>query len=250
MIKRYERLGIRGAWLVALIAPLAAAGLLVPVRSHTQPSNLALVMVAVAAASVIPGYRLAAVAAGVSAGVWFDFFLTRPYQTFSIERSSDIQTAVLMGAVAAVVGAIASRRRRAGEKARQSGDEVIGLYVTAQMLSAGVRPDVVLDTIADQLRTLLFLTGCRFDPGRPEGAEPMINRGGDLEWRGHAWSLRRDGWPVVAVSLLVDRAGHPAGRFLLQGPATGGPVTLDRLLTALALADLAGAALGPKRVLM
>lgn len=249
MMRRYERLGMRTAWLIALVAPLVAAGILVSFRTHTQPGNLALVMVAVAAASAVPGYRLAAVAAGVSAGVWFDFFLTRPYQTFSIERSDDIQTALLMGVVAAVVGAIASRRRRAGEKAEQSGDEVIGLYVTAQMLSAGVRPQVVLDTIADQLRALLFLSGCQFDYGRPGKMEPIVNRAGDLEWRGRDWSLQSDGWPAVPVSLPVDRAGHPAGRFVLHGPPTGGPVTLDRLLTALALADLAGAALGPKGAL-
>jgi hypothetical protein len=247
MIKRWEQLGLRGAWVTAITAPFVAALVMVPLRAHTQASNLALVMVVVVAAAAVPGFRIPAIAAGVSAGLWFDFFLTRPYQTFSIQHRADIQTAVLMTVVAALVGAIASRRRQAGEKAQQSGDEVVGLYVTAQMLSAGFRPAVVLNTVADQLRALLFLSRCKFDPGRPSPAEPIINRGGELEWRGLPWSLNRQGWPAVPVSLPVDSAGQPAGRFLLTGPATGGPITLDRLLTALALADLAGAALGRPR---
>ncbi len=244
LITRYERLGIGGAWIVALAAPLAAAALMVPLRSHTQSSNLALVMVAVVGASVVPGFRLAALAAGLSAGVWFDFFLTRPYETFSIERSGDIQTAGLMTVVAVLVGSIAARRRKAGEKAQRSGDEVIGLYVTAQMLSAGARAETVLETTAEQIRELLFLTGCRYDTGYPAETEPMINRAGDLDWRGHNWSMARHGWPSVEVSLPVDAGGRHFGRFLLAGPGTGGSLTLDRLLTALALADLAGAALG------
>jgi hypothetical protein len=247
MIERYEQVGLRGAWIVAITAPLAAALLMVPLRTHTQASNLALVMVAVVAAAAVPGFHLAAIAAGVSAGVWFDFFLTRPYQTLSIQHSADVQTAVLMTVVAALVGAIASRRRQAGEKAQRSGDEVVGLYVTAQMLSAGSRPQLVLETIAKQLQTLLFVSRCEFDPGRPSLTEPMINRAGELDWRGHNWSLAHHGWPTVAVSLLLDSAGQPTGRFLLYGPSTGGPVTIDRLLTALALADLAGAALGRER---
>jgi hypothetical protein len=105
----------------------------------------------------------------------------------------------------------------------------------------------MIETIAEQLQTLLFVSRCEFDTGRPSFTEPMINRAGELEWRGHNWSLTRHGWPTVAVSLPLDSAGQPAGRFLLYGPSTGGPVTIDRLLTALALADLAGAALGRGR---
>jgi hypothetical protein len=115
------------------------------------------------------------------------------------------------------------------------------------MLSAGSRPQLVLETIAEQLQTLLLVTRCEYDPGRPSVTEPMINRGGELDLRGHNWSLAHHGWPTVPVSLLLHSAGQPAGRFLLYGPSTGGPVTIDRLLTALALADLAGAALGRER---
>lgn len=243
---RWEKLGLKPAWLLALLVPLGAAALLMPLRSHTQPSNLALVMVLVVAATVVPGYKLAALAAGVSAGIWFDFFLTRPYESFTIHTSSDVQTTVLMAVVAVAVGTIAARRRQAREAARRSGDEVIGLYVSAQMLSAGTRAATMVDAIAGQLRDVLFLTGCHFDAERPSLTEPLIDRGGELDWAGHNWSLNLHGWPAAPVSLPVYSNGHEIGRFVLERPEGSADLTQDRLLTAVALSDLAGAALGPE----
>jgi hypothetical protein len=244
MIRRYERLGLTGAWIAALLTPLVSAALMIPLRPHTQPSNLALVMVAVVAASSVPGYVLPAVASGLSAGAWFDFFLTRPYERFAISSGSVVQTALLMTAVATIVGAISARRRQAGEKARRTGEEVVGLYVTAQMLSAGSRVDLVLATVADQLTEVLSLSQCAFDSGPAPESGPTLDRAGGLDWEGQPWSPTSHGWPPVPVSLPVDSAGRAVGRFLLHGRTPAEPVTLDRLMTALALADLAGAALG------
>jgi hypothetical protein len=36
MIERHEQLGLRGAWIIAITAPLAAARLAVPLRTPTQ----------------------------------------------------------------------------------------------------------------------------------------------------------------------------------------------------------------------
>lgn len=243
-MKRYEGVGARTAWAIALLTPLAAAALMVPIRSEERTSNLALVMVGVVAISVAPGFRVAAVAAGVSAGVWFDFFLTAPYETFFIRRGNDVQTAVLMACVATMVGAIAARRRQAREKAQRAGAEVVGLYVTAQMLSAGAGPGAMIEEVERQMKALLFVTACRFERRRPAADEPIINRGGDLDWPGHRWSLQHHGWPSVPVSLPVDSGGRTSGCYVLNGPSVGGPLTLDRRLTALAMADLTGAALG------
>lgn len=51
-----------------------------------------LVVVAVAAT----GYRLAGIVAAVSAAAWFDFFLTRPYERFTITRTTDLETTILI----------------------------------------------------------------------------------------------------------------------------------------------------------
>jgi K+-sensing histidine kinase KdpD len=95
----WTELRARYPLILALIGPLAAAALMIPLRSHVQNTDLALAMVVVVALAVLPGWRIAAVAAGLSAGAWFDFFLTRPYERFSIQRSSDVQTTVLLAVV-------------------------------------------------------------------------------------------------------------------------------------------------------
>src|ERR1039458_4731973 len=86
----------RASVVLAVAVPPAAAALLVPFRSDITNTALALVMVAVVVVVVAPGRRLAALVAGISAGVWFDFFLTRPYESFALNRSADIQTTVLL----------------------------------------------------------------------------------------------------------------------------------------------------------
>jgi Domain of unknown function (DUF4118) len=246
VLKPREPLNRRTAWLAAVLAPIVAAALMVTLRAHTQPSNLALVMVVVVAGSVVPGYRGAALVAGLSAGLSFDFFLTQPYEQLSIRRSSDIQTTVLLTLAAVVVGEIAARRRKAHIQGRVARDEVMGLYVVAQMLSAGASPAAVIDAVGDQLQVLLFLTTCRFDWSLPADYDPLINRGGELEYGELGWSAGVDGLPNRDVSLPVESAGETIGRYRLRGPNVGVPLTPDRLLVAVALADLAGSALGAK----
>jgi hypothetical protein len=222
---------------------LAAAALMIPLRGHTQASNLALIMVVVVAASVVPGRRLAAVAAGISAGLWFDFFLTRPYERFTIQRSSDAQTTVLLVVVAIVVGEIAARRRSAHLEGDVARGEVLSVYVVAQMLSAGTPPGVVVTAVAEQLRELLFLASCRFDETPVTGPHPVITRAGDLEYGRMAWPMEREGLPNRDVALPVESDGRHVGDFILRGPPLGVPLSQDRRLVAVALADLTGAAL-------
>ena len=58
------------------------------------------VVVAVAAS----GYRLAGYLAAVSTAAWFDFFLTQPYERFSITHRTDaIETTVLLLVIGANV---------------------------------------------------------------------------------------------------------------------------------------------------
>jgi K+-sensing histidine kinase KdpD len=54
-------------------------------------------------------------------------------------------------AVGIVVGEIAARRRKAQSQGRLAREEVIGLYVVSQMLSAGVRLRMVIDAVGEQL---------------------------------------------------------------------------------------------------
>ena len=229
-------------WL-ALLGPLAAAALMVPLRSHVPNTDLALAMVVVVALVVLPGQRTAALLAGLSAGVWFDFFLTQPYERFSIQRSSDVQTAVLLAIVGVLIGEIAVRRRQARSDTRTARDEVVSLYVVAEMLSAGSRADEVVVLVAEQLRDLLFLVDSRFDPGGGDADGPVLDRSGELHYGQLNWSLAADGLPNRDVILPVESGKRRFGTYVLRGPALGVPITQDRRLAAVALSDLAGASL-------
>lgn len=50
--------------------------------------------------------------AAVSGAVWFDFFLTRPYERFTITRSTDIETTVLILVIGVAVTELAVWGRR------------------------------------------------------------------------------------------------------------------------------------------
>lgn len=56
---------------------------------------LVLVVVAVAAG----GDRLGGYLTAISAAAWFDFFFTRPYQTFDITSRDDVETTILLLAI-------------------------------------------------------------------------------------------------------------------------------------------------------
>lgn len=230
-------------WL-ALTGPLVAAAVMIPLRSHVPDTDLALAMVVVVALVVLPGQRLAALIAGVSAGLWFDFFLTKPYESFSIQRGSDVQTTVLLAVVGVLIGEIAVRRRQARSDTRTARDEVLSLYVAAEMLAAGTRSQEVVTLIAEQLRELLFLVECRFDSTEREIDGPLLDRSGEVSYGRLDWSAATDGLPNRDVILPVESGKRRFGSYILRGPALGVPLSQDRRLGAVALSDLAGAALG------
>ena len=73
----------RLAVLAALAVPLALAAILIPFRTSFPNTDAALALILVVVAVAANGDRLAGVLAAVSAAVWFDFFLTQPYERFS-----------------------------------------------------------------------------------------------------------------------------------------------------------------------
>src|ERR1700685_4223150 len=86
----------RLAVLAGVAAPLALAAVLVPFRSGFPNTDAALAMLLVVVAVAANGDRLAGALAAVSTAVWFDFFLTQPYERFTITRRTDIETTVLL----------------------------------------------------------------------------------------------------------------------------------------------------------
>jgi hypothetical protein len=98
--------------------------------------------------------------------------------------------------------------------------------------------------VAEQLRELLLLVDCRFEPDVKEGNDPTLERSGELHYGRLEWELSRDGFPNREVILPVEAGRHRFGSYILRGPALGVPISQDRRLAAVALSDLAGVALG------
>ncbi|HEY7051394.1 MAG TPA: DUF4118 domain-containing protein, partial [Mycobacterium sp.] len=98
--------------LAALVAPLAVCAMLLPWRTSISNTNVALVLVVVVVAVSVAGSRVAGALTAFFAAVWFDFFFTGPYQRFSISKSADVVTAVLLLIVGLAVSQVAARARR------------------------------------------------------------------------------------------------------------------------------------------
>jgi K+-sensing histidine kinase KdpD len=104
----------RAAALAGLAAPLALSAVLIPFRDSFPNTDAALALVLVVVAVAAAGRRLGGIVAAVSAAVWFDFFLTVPYERFTITRRADIETTALILAVGIAVTEIAAPRLSAG----------------------------------------------------------------------------------------------------------------------------------------
>src|SRR5215475_3764916 len=135
MIRRLSR--DRTAVLAALIVPLALAAILVPFRASVPNTDAALAMILVVVAVAANGYRLAGILAALSVAVWFDFFLTRPYETFSITRRTDIETTVLLLVIGIAVTEIAVWGRRQHTAASRRAGYLDGINAAARAVAAG-----------------------------------------------------------------------------------------------------------------
>ncbi|SHL41776.1 DUF4118 domain-containing protein [Streptomyces yunnanensis] len=225
----------------ALVLPPAVCALLLPFRDRMSNTNAALVLVVVVVAVAVLGHRPAGALAALSAAVWFDFFLTRPYERFAITKSADIVTAVLLLAVGVAVSQLAARTRELKVIAITDDDYLAQIHHTARLVESAAGPDAVVDHVRRQLVGLLGLSGCRFEYGTLIGHPPRLMDDGSIAWGRRHWDADRDGLPPEEVELRVSRGGRFHGRFLLQG-APGATPPLAARLVAVTLANQVGAA--------
>ncbi|MEV7526563.1 DUF4118 domain-containing protein [Streptomyces sp. NPDC091371] len=233
----------RAALLAALVAPFLVALALVPFRTDLSATNEALIMVVAVVAVAASGTRAAGALAALSAAAWYDFFLTRPYQRFTISDRDEIRTAVLLLLTGLIVGQLAVRAHTLHTTVVTDAAHLSSLQRAARLAEDGASPDSVVEHVRRELVGLLRLRGCRFEYGSLTGRRPR------LEHHGGLW-LHRPGrvteyadWPDGETELRVVGGGHYYGRFLLDAhPGRPLPPEQDRLV-AVALAAQAGAAL-------
>ncbi len=230
------------AVLAALVAPLLLTAILVPLRSSLPNTDAALVLMLVVVAVAAAGYRLAGALAALSAAVWFDFFLTRPYERFTITRAADIETTVLILVIGMAVTEIAVWGRRQHLAASRSAGYLEGINAAAEAVASGGSPTALIDEVSAQLTRLLSLQSCRFQYGVAGLGKPArLRHDGMLTTADPAWDVARDGLPAD-TELLVENHGILEGRFLMT-PRPGFRPSLEQRLVAVAFADQVGAAL-------
>jgi K+-sensing histidine kinase KdpD len=229
----------------AVAAPLLLTLVLVPFRTRLPNTDAALVLILVVVAVAAIGYRLAGAVAALSAAVWFDFFLTRPYERFTITRAADIETTVLILVIGMAVTEIAVWGRRQHVAASRRAGYLEGINAAAEAVAVGGSPPALIDQVCVQLTRLLSLRSCRFEYGVAGLGRPArLQHDGQLVAAG-AGAVERDGLPAD-TELLVVNHGILQGRFLMS-PEPGSSPTLEQRLVAVAFADQVGAALANSR---
>ncbi len=227
----------RLAVLAGFAAPLALTAILVPFRGSFANTDAALALILIVVAVAAAGNRPGGYVAAVSAAVWFDFFLTRPYERFTINRAADVETTVLVLLIGIAVTEIAVWGRRQHADAGRRAGYLDGINDAARAAAAGESASALIDRLTGSLTRLLGLRSCEFQYGVAGIGRPArLDRDGSVQ--GGSWVSG------TGVELLAESAGRLQGRFLMQ-PGPGEIPSREQLLVAVALADQAGAALAP-----
>jgi len=241
---RLRRHRAAAANVAAVVLPLGVAAILVPFRSSFANTASALVLVAVIVAIAAIGNRVGGFVATVSATLWFDFFLTRPYERLAITHRPDIETAVSLFVVGIVVTELAARNRHHQRAATEESDYVGLIYGFSELAASGTPAHQVVEHARTELIELLHLRACRYESGLPARPGARIEHDGRIVLAGIVWDADRMGLPGPELALLVENRGQTLGHFVLT-PTPGLAVAGRRLVVAVTIADQVGAALRP-----
>lgn len=232
--------------LTALTAPLTVCAALIPVRTTLANTEAALVLVVCTVAVAVFGNRFAGYLAAAGAAVWFDFFLTVPYERLTITHRTDLQTTVLLLLVGCVATELAVAARRRGRTVALDEALLAVVQSTADLVARGEPATAVIDQVNVQIKAVLGLRGCRFEPGRARVRGLRLEPDGALRWGGARWNLDEHGFPDEKVDLPARYRSQVYGRFVLDpAPATAPSIHARRI--AVVLADLTAAALADDR---
>ena len=236
----------RAAVVAAVTVPLALAAILLPWRGSWPNTNVALLLVVAVVAVACLGNRVAGALAAVSAAVWFDFFYTLPYDRLTISHSADVTTFVLLLAVGVAVSQLASRARRLKAVTVADAGYFARIVESAALTQAAGTPHDVVEHVRRDLISVLDLRDCRFEYGRLIGQPPRLEPDGSVLTRYGHWPVDESGLPPDEVELRTFSNGEYCGRFMMT-PNSGSKPSRRARLVAVALADLAGHAVGTDR---
>jgi K+-sensing histidine kinase KdpD len=225
--------------LAAVVVPVVIVVALVPLRGHVSAANLALLLVLVVLGGAEAGGRVFGVVVGVVTAVAFDFFLTVPYGSFTIERSDDVATTVLLAVVGLVGGELVERARRSEADALARRAEVEQFQRRAELAAGGEPPARLISRTGEELASMLALADVTYQRG-PTPAEMAVLTHWGASVPGRSGPLGDE-----TVALPVRAHGRDLGHFRLvfPRPTAGMSVPADQRHAAVAMADQLGMAL-------
>jgi K+-sensing histidine kinase KdpD len=229
--------GWRSARLVAaVVCPVLATVALVPLRDSVSSANLALALVGVVLTIAILGGRPAAIVASLSAALAFDVLLTRPFNSFRIATSADIQTAVLLAVIGLIAGELVERARRSAESDVASRLALDSLRQHAELAAGTDSPGRLIGLVSDELTSLLALESCAYANG------PLPTEMRELTHRSIVVPSNLDPSVAGLVALPVRAHGRLQGNLVLAMSKSSSDAWLsaDQRHAAVALADQLG----------
>jgi K+-sensing histidine kinase KdpD len=229
----------------AVVLPLGVAAILVPVRSTFANTASALILVSVVVGVAALGNRICGFVATISATVWFDFFLTRPYGKLAITHRQDIETAVSLFVVGIIVTELAARNRHHHATAAQEADFVGLIHDVSELATSGASSREMIERVRNELVSLLHLRACRYEAGSGDRPMMRLEHDGRVFLGGGVWGVHRMGLPGPEIELVVQSHGSTMGRFVMT-PTPGYEVSLERRVVAVAIADQVGPSLRPQ----
>ena len=198
----------------AILGPVAVALLLTPWRDRLAAADNALILVVVIVAVATTGRRWAAALCALSAALSFDFFLTRPYLSLRITRSSDLVTEILLLVVGLLVGDLAARGRYHRTTARRGRDQIAALHAVTELAASGSVPEDVAREAGAELQRLLSLRTCTYATG-DGGVAARLEPDGRVQVGAVTWDTDDLGLPHRGVDLPVRAAGEVLGHFIM-----------------------------------
>ncbi len=230
----------------AAVLPLMTCAILSTFRDSVTAAIAVLILVLGVVAAAATGDRLSGLLAALSGAVWFDFFLTAPYETFAISDPDNIEATVLFLLIGAAVTEIAlwGNRQRAGA-ARRFG-YLEGVLGAARIVSEGDTPtSTLVEVVGHQITDVLGADDCRFIAGSVlDGHIALLDHDGVITRDGHDVDVDRVGLPYnEQIALPVRRGRRVLGHFVVTAATRLAYPSIEQRQVAVLLADQVAAAL-------
>ena len=206
------------ARVAAMVLPLLTCAVLATFRDSITAATAVLVLVLWVVAAAATGDRVAGLLAAVSGGVWFDFFLTEPYQRFTISDPDDVEATVLLVIIGLGVTEIALWGHRQQARAARRSGYLDGVLGTAKVVSEGDTPaSVLVEVVARQIAEVLGADDCSYVRGPVQDTRiAVLDHDGVVTRDGHAVAVERVGLPTNEyVAIPVRKGAQIVGHFLV-----------------------------------